>query len=29
VPADVWRPRIPTRDGLKATARWYRENGWL
>lgn len=29
VPADVWRPRIPTRDGLKATARWYREKGWL
>jgi uncharacterized protein YbjT (DUF2867 family) len=29
VPRAVWRPRIPTRDGLKATARWYREHGWL
>ncbi len=29
VPADVWRPRIQTRDGLKSTARWYREKGWL
>jgi uncharacterized protein YbjT (DUF2867 family) len=29
VPPDVWRPRIPTRDGLKATAHWYREKGWL
>jgi uncharacterized protein YbjT (DUF2867 family) len=29
VPQDVWRPRINTRDGLKATARWYREKGWL
>jgi uncharacterized protein YbjT (DUF2867 family) len=29
VPGDVWRPRIPTRDGLKATARWYRDKGWL
>lgn len=29
VPAEVWRPRINTRDGLKATARWYREKGWL
>jgi uncharacterized protein YbjT (DUF2867 family) len=29
VPPAVWRPRIPTRDGLKATARWYREKGWL
>lgn len=29
VPAQVWRPRIDTRDGLKATARWYREKGWL
>lgn len=29
VPEDLWRPRIPTRDGLKATARWYREHGWL
>lgn len=29
VPFEVWRPRIETRDGLKATARWYREAGWL
>jgi uncharacterized protein YbjT (DUF2867 family) len=29
VPQDIWRPRIPTREGLKATARWYREKGWL
>jgi len=29
IPAEVWRPRINTRDGLKATARWYREKGWL
>jgi nucleoside-diphosphate-sugar epimerase len=29
VPPAIWRPRIPTREGLKATARWYREEGWL
>ncbi len=29
VPASLWRPHIETRDGLKATARWYREQGWL
>lgn len=29
VPPQVWGPRIPTREGLKATARWYREKGWL
>lgn len=28
-PADLWRPLIPTREGLKATAEWYRANGWL
>lgn len=28
-PAGLWRPLIPTRDGLKATAKWYRDNGWL
>jgi len=28
-PAARWQPRIGTRDGLKATARWYREAGWL
>lgn len=29
VPDTIWRPEIPTRDGLKATAAWYRENRWL
>ena len=29
VPEAIWRPEIPTRDGLKATAAWYRENRWL
>lgn len=29
VPNGIWQPRIPTREGLKTTARWYRENGWL
>jgi len=29
VPASLWRPEIDTREGLKATARWYREQGWL
>lgn len=29
VPAERWRPEIKTRDGLKATAKWYREAGWL
>lgn len=29
VPAALWRPRIETREGLKATARWYRAQGWL
>lgn len=28
-PGDVWRPRVPSRQGLKATARWYREQGWF
>lgn len=28
-PPELWRPQVPTREGLKATARWYRENGWL
>jgi nucleoside-diphosphate-sugar epimerase len=28
-PRDVWEPRIETREGLKETARWYREQGWL
>jgi nucleoside-diphosphate-sugar epimerase len=28
-PRDLWQPRIETREGLKQTARWYREQGWL
>lgn len=29
VPHEIWRPRIETREGLRETARWYREQGWL
>lgn len=29
VPALVWTPQIATRDGLRQTAAWYREAGWL
>lgn len=29
VPATLWQPRIETREGLKATAQWYREHKWL
>lgn len=29
VPAKVWQPRIGGEAGLKATAEWYREQGWL
>lgn len=28
-PASLWQAEIPTRQGLKATARWYHEAGWL
>lgn len=28
-PAHVWTARIPGSEGLAATARWYREQGWL
>ncbi len=28
-PAALWEPRVPTREGLKATAEWYREYKWL
>ena len=28
-PVGRWQPEIGTRDGLKATAKWYREAGWL
>ncbi|MBV1918280.1 MAG: NAD(P)-dependent oxidoreductase [Sphingomonadaceae bacterium] len=27
--ASLWQPRIETREGLKTTAKWYRENGWV
>lgn len=29
VPGQIWRPQTETRAGLKATAQWYREAGWL
>ena len=29
VPPAIWQPRIETREGLKQTACWYREAGWL
>ncbi len=28
-PPTLWTPQIPTPDGLKATADWYRAAGWL
>ena len=28
-PSSLWRPLIATREGLKATAQWYRDNKWL
>ena len=28
-PADLWRPRIDTEQGLAATARWYEAQRWL
>ena len=28
-PRDLWAPRIATADGLRQTAAWYRERGWL
>lgn len=28
-PPELWRPEVPTPEGLAATARWYREQGWL
>ena len=27
--AELWQPQIATEDGLRETARWYRERGWL
>ena len=29
VPAAVWTPRISGEEGLRRTAQWYREQGWL
>jgi len=28
-PPELWHPRIETNQGLAATARWYRDQGWL
>lgn len=28
-PPALWEPRIATREGLKATALWYRQNRWI
>ena len=28
-PVSRWKPQIGTREGLKATAKWYRDAGWL
>lgn len=28
-PPEMWRAEIGTPEGLKVTARWYREHGWL
>lgn len=29
VPAAIWQPQVETGEGLKATAAWYRAQGWL
>jgi nucleoside-diphosphate-sugar epimerase len=28
-PPELWQPQIPTEEGLKGTAEWYRDKGWL
>jgi nucleoside-diphosphate-sugar epimerase len=28
-PEKLWRPVVRTREGLKATAQWYRQNNWI
>lgn len=28
-PVSRWQPKVDPRDGLKETAAWYRENGWV
>jgi nucleoside-diphosphate-sugar epimerase len=27
--ADLWQPQVPTEQGLRETADWYRKQGWL
>ncbi|MEM6857251.1 MAG: NAD(P)-dependent oxidoreductase [Pseudomonadota bacterium] len=29
VPREIWEPKIDSEEGLKATAEWYRAEGWL
>lgn len=29
IPEELWKPKVPTREGLRSTADWYRLNGWL
>ncbi len=29
LPARLWQPRIETREGLRDTASWYRQNDWM
>lgn len=29
VPKVLWQPQIETREGLRATAEWYRQQGWI
>lgn len=29
VPADIWKAEISTAEGIRETARWYEEGGWL
>jgi nucleoside-diphosphate-sugar epimerase len=29
VPGEVWEAQVETRSGLKATAEWYQQQGWL
>ena len=28
-PEGLWQPQVPTFEGLKATAQWYRDNRWI
>ncbi|MEO1731656.1 MAG: NAD(P)-dependent oxidoreductase, partial [Pseudomonadota bacterium] len=29
VPSEIWGPKIDSEEGLKATAEWYKAEGWL